>query len=135
MIRALPILLLLWGSNAFAIGIEQRLDDPAAETRAQALFKQIRCVVCTSESIHDSNADLAKDLRMIVREQIQQGKTDDAILAFITKRYGDYVLMKPPLKSSTYILWFGPAIVFLAGAVFMAVTLIHRSRQSSGNST
>ncbi|MGB0133722.1 cytochrome c-type biogenesis protein [Dokdonella sp.] len=103
--------------------------DRAEEQRFQNLARQLRCLVCQNESLADSSADLAKDLRQEVFEQMQQGKNDDEIKQYLTARYSDFVLYNPPLRSGTFVLWFGPLIVFLAGLV--AVVLIVRRRASA----
>jgi len=97
--------------------------DRAEEVRFQALTKQLRCLVCQNESLADSNAPLAADLRRDVFEQMQAGKSDDEIKAWLTARYSDFVLYDPPLHGATLLLWFGPAIVLLfgAGAIFLIV--------------
>ncbi|MBC7951275.1 MAG: cytochrome c-type biogenesis protein CcmH [Rhodospirillaceae bacterium] len=112
--------MLAFSVPAFAADPSEMLKDPKQEERAQHLGKGLRCMVCQSESIEDSNADLAKDLRIIVRERIAQGETDDQVKKFVVDRYGDYVLLKPPFKASTLILWVGPfALLALGlGAVF-----------------
>lgn len=100
----------LWAADP-----SEMLKDPKLESRAEKLGKELRCLVCQSESIEDSNADLAKDLRIIVREQIQGGKSDDEVKKFVVDRYGDYVLLKPPFKTSTLVLWVGPFALFALG--------------------
>jgi len=100
--------------------------DRAEEIRFQALTKQLRCLVCQNESLADSNAPLAADLRRDVFEQMQAGKSDDEIKAWLTARYSDFVLYDPPLHGATLLLWFGPAIVLLFGA--SAIFLIVRRR-------
>jgi cytochrome c-type biogenesis protein CcmH len=103
-------------SAALAVGVDEgRLADPAQEARAQGLMKQLRCLVCQNESIVDSNAALAKDLRMIVRERITLGESDEQVLDFMTSRYGDWVLLKPPFEGATIVLWFSPLILLLIG--------------------
>jgi cytochrome c-type biogenesis protein CcmH len=92
------------------------LADPAQEARARDISKGLRCLVCQNQSIDDSNADLARDLRVLVRERIAAGDSNDQVITFVTQRYGDYVLLTPPLKPSTVLLWAGPALVFLAAA-------------------
>ena len=93
-----------------------RLKDPAEEARARALFGQLRCVVCQNESIDDSEADLAQDLRRIVRGQIAAGKTDDQVRAFLVQRYGEFILLKPPLNPGNAALWLAPlALATLGG--------------------
>lgn len=97
--------------------------DRAEEIRFQALTKQLRCLVCQNESLADSNAPLAADLRRDVFEQMQAGKSDDEIKGWLTARYSDFVLYDPPVHGATLLLWFGPAIVLLfgAGAIFLIV--------------
>jgi cytochrome c-type biogenesis protein CcmH len=90
-------------------------EDPRIEQRMKALTEQLRCLVCQNETLADSRADLAEDLRRQIREQMIAGKTDQEILAFLTQRYGDFVLYNPPVKSTTYLLWFGPFVLLVAG--------------------
>lgn len=107
---------------ALAVLPDEVLPDPVMEARARALSKELRCLVCQNESIDDSNADLARSLRLLVRERLTQGDSDAAVLGYIQQRYGDYVLMKPPVKGVTAVLWFGPPLL-LAGlltALFFA---------------
>ncbi len=108
------------------------LDDPVLEVRARELAKHIRCLVCQNQSIFDSDADLAKDLRQIVRERIISGESDRAITGYLVERYGDFVLLRPPVKPKTYLLWFGPAIIILfAGAGVLR--FLRRTGASSGS--
>ncbi|MFN3513637.1 MAG: cytochrome c-type biogenesis protein [Phenylobacterium sp.] len=93
----------------------ERLDDPAQEARARALFQEVRCVVCQNESIDDSNAELAADLRRLVREEVKAGKTDDQIRTHLTARYGEFVLLKPAFSWSNAGLWIGPFLVVALG--------------------
>ena len=90
-------------------------EDPQIEQRMRALTEQLRCLVCQNETLADSRADLAQDLRKEIREQMKAGKSDGEIIAFLTQRYGDFVLYKPPVKSTTYLLWFGPFVLLFAG--------------------
>lgn len=106
---------LMAATPAFAADPSEMLKDPVLENRAEKLGKELRCLVCQNESIEDSNADLAKDLRIIVREQIQNGKSDADVKKFVVDRYGDYVLLKPPFKASTLVLWVGPFALFALG--------------------
>lgn len=123
------ILALLVGLGpAFAVLPSERLADPALEARARALSQELRCLVCQNQSIDDSGADLAHDLRVLVRERLAAGDSDDQVLAYLTSRYGDYVLLKPPLKPTTYLLWFGPPGVLLLGGL---VLLLGRRRAAS----
>jgi cytochrome c-type biogenesis protein CcmH len=114
-ILALVILLLL-GPAAFAVEPSERLADPALETRARALSEQLRCLVCQNETIDESSAPLAHDLRVLLRQRIAAGDTDAQAVKFITDRYGDFVLLKPPVEPATYVLWFGPIVVLLLAA-------------------
>jgi len=107
----------------------EHLADPALEARAVALQKQFRCLVCQGESLDESNADLARDLRRLIRKRIQEGASDDAITAYLVSRYGDFILMKPPLVAETYALWFGPLVVLLiAGGVAGLVVVRARNQ-------
>lgn len=116
----LPILFMALSQSAFAIGVDKdRLSNPALEARAQHIMKQLRCLVCQNQSIVDSDAGLAVDLRAIVREQVAAGQSDSQILDFMTSRYGDWVLLKPPLKPATAILWLGPIFLLLLGGFFV----------------
>lgn len=112
--------------HAFAITPEEQLSDPALEARARALSAELRCLVCQNQSIEDSDADLAKDLRRTVRDQLTQGQSDDAILAYLQQTYGDFVLLKPPVSSATYGLWFAPI-----GFVGLAIVLFIISRRQT----
>jgi len=114
---------------ALAVDPREMLPDAAQEHRARELGKELRCLVCQNQSIDDSDADLARDLRIIVRERIKAGESDQEVLNFVTARYGDYVLLKPPFKLSTYALWFGPLIIF-AAAVLAVFAFYRRSSQS-----
>ncbi len=90
-------------------------EDPQIEQRMRVLTEQLRCLVCQNETLADSRADLAEDLRKEIREQMKAGKSDQEIIAFLTQRYGDFVLYKPPVKSTTYLLWFGPFALLIVG--------------------
>ena len=111
------------GPSADAAEPNEILDDPTLEARARARSKNIRCLVCQNQSIDDSNASLARDLRVIVRERLVAGDTDRQIEEFLVARYGDFVLLKPPMKPTTYALWYGPAAVFAMGLLAAAVFL------------
>ena len=106
---------------------DEILADPVLEQRARDLSKQLRCLVCQNQSIDDSDADLARDLRRIVREQLLAGRSDEEIIDYLTARYGDFVLLKPPVEPATWGLWFGPALVLLIGAAGIAVYIRRRS--------
>lgn len=108
-------------SQAVAAPLPERLRDPKLETRAVELQKQLRCLVCQGQSLDESNAPLAADLRRLIRERIAAGDTNEEVQRYLVARYGDFVLMKPPLKADTYILWLGPLLVLLAGGAAVAV--------------
>lgn len=114
---------------AFAVQPDEVLDDPVLEERARDLSSEIRCLVCQNESIDESNAQLARDLRILVRERLVSGDTDQQVLDFLVARYGDYVLLRPPVKGTTALLWFGPVLVLLlAGSIIVVRTRSSRSR-------
>jgi cytochrome c-type biogenesis protein CcmH len=117
-----PIVLIILVSLCFGTVVvakeAQPNEDPKIEQRMRALTEQLRCLVCQNETLADSRADLAEDLRKQIREQMNAGKSDQEILAFLTQRYGDFVLYNPPVKATTYLLWFGPfVLLFLGGGV------------------
>lgn len=95
---------------------EEKLENPALAARADVIARQIRCVVCQNQSIMDSDAEIAQGLRTLIAGQLKAGKSNAEIIDYIHDRYGDFVLMKPPMKPATSLLWFGPALVFLLGA-------------------
>src|ERR1700720_24033 len=133
--RALILLVLLsciW-SVAFAKEAKSLGDDPDLDRRMMALSQQLRCLVCQNETLADSQADLAADLRGQIREQMKAGKTDAEIIAFLTDRYGDFVLYKPPVKPRTYLLWFGPFIL-LGGGLFALYRVISHRRDEIAES-
>ncbi|WP_102957782.1 cytochrome c-type biogenesis protein [Mangrovicella endophytica] len=100
---------------AFAVNPDEVLADPALEARARALSAGLRCLVCQNQSIDDSNADLARDLRLLVRQRLAAGDTDEQVIAYLVDRYGDFVLLRPPLQWDTMLLWAAPAAILLAG--------------------
>lgn len=104
---------------AAAIEPQEQLANPALETRARELGQELRCLVCQNQSIDDSNADLARDLRTIVRERLKAGDSNAQVLDFVTARYGDYVLLRPPLRAGTLALWFGPVVLLFAAIAFL----------------
>lgn len=99
---------------AVAVEPDEMLADPALEERAREISKDLRCVVCQNQSIDDSNADIARDLRLLVRERLVAGDTDEQVVAYIVARYGDYVLLDPPFQVNTLALWLGPPIISFA---------------------
>lgn len=109
--------------SAGAVQPDEVLKDPVLEARAREISKNVRCLVCQGEAIDESNAGLARDLRLLVRERLKAGDSDAEIYAHLRARFGDYVLMSPPVEARTFFLWFGPFMVLCAGAaaVFMIV--------------
>jgi cytochrome c-type biogenesis protein CcmH len=130
---SLGILVLILGllapAGAAAVLPDEVLDDPVLENRARALSRLIRCLVCQNESIDTSNADLARELRILVRERLTDGDSDAEVFDFLVARYGDFVLLRPRMKPANYLLWFGPAALLLFGAA--GVTLYFRRRRPS----
>ena len=121
-------LLFALAGPAGAVEPNERLADPALEARAREISKDLRCLVCQNESIDESGADLAHDLRVLLRERIMAGDTDQQAVRNIVNRYGDFVLLDPPVKPTTYVLWFSPiALLVLAG---IGTTLALRRRRS-----
>ena len=106
-------------SPAIVAQVAQPLEDPAIEQRMRNLTKQLRCLVCQNETLADSQAPLAEDLRREIRAQIKAGKTDQEIMVYVSQRYTDFVLYNPPVKATTYVLWFGPFVSLLLGTVFL----------------
>ncbi|MDO8410806.1 MAG: cytochrome c-type biogenesis protein CcmH [Phenylobacterium sp.] len=98
----------------------ERLADPVQEARARTLFKEVRCLVCQNESIDDSHAELAADLRAVVRQEVAEGRSDAEVRRFLTDRYGEYVLLKPQFTWANAALWFAPLLIVLAGAALLA---------------
>jgi cytochrome c-type biogenesis protein CcmH len=122
------LILTLLISPAVAVEPEEMLSDPALEARARDISAELRCLVCQNQSIDDSDAQLAKDLRLLVRERLVKGETDEQVMAYIVSRYGEFVLLKPPFNSSTYVLWYGPVIFVMIGV--LVVFVMFRRRQS-----
>ncbi len=118
MIKRLALILALLASPVAAVQPDEILDDPVLEDRARALSEGLRCLVCRNESIDESNAELARDLRLLVRERLVAGDTDDEVIDFVVARYGEYVLLNPPATGSTLILWIaGPAMLLFAAGI------------------
>lgn len=107
---------LAFAGPAFAVNPDEMLKDPALEARARHLSAQLRCMVCQNQSIDDSNAELARDLRVLVRERIVKGDSDEDVMRYLVSRYGDFVLLKPRLTPETIILWTAPGTLLLIGA-------------------
>ncbi len=120
------ICLALLSTSAFAVEPGEALKDPALEARAREISAELRCLVCQNQSIDDSQASLAKDLRLLVRERIADGDSNDAVRAYLVARYGDFILLKPPLKTETVFLWATPFAILALGGVALAVSARRR---------
>ena len=115
--------LFTWGVQAQA-----PLDSAALDVRVQKLSEELRCLVCQNQSLADSHADLAIDLKNQVREKMQQGASDADVITFMTERYGDFVLYRPPMKATTLLLWFGPGLLLIAGLIALFMRLKRRTQ-------
>ena len=120
---SLAVAFVLLAGPAAAVNPDEQLADPVLEARAHKLSKELRCVVCQNQSIDDSDATLARDLRIILRERIAAGDTDKQAVAFLVQRYGNFVRLKPPLQADTLALWLGPLAVLLIGGGAVAAYL------------
>lgn len=123
---------LLAAFPAFAVNPDEVLSDPALEARARALSAQLRCMVCQNQSIDDSNAELARDLRLLVRERLTNGDSDEAVMNYVVSRYGEFVLLNPRLRGETLLLWGAPIVLFLAGAAAMVLFVHKRGGKPTG---
>ncbi|WP_040449958.1 cytochrome c-type biogenesis protein [Hoeflea phototrophica] len=123
MARLLALVLLAFAlaSPAAAVNPDEVLDDPALEERARALSLDLRCLVCQNQSIDDSNAELARDLRLLVRERLVAGDSDEAVIDYVVSRYGEFVLLTPRFSAQTLLLWGAPMLLLLAGIVVMLI--------------
>ncbi len=126
-LRLAALLFLLFPLAAHAVTPSEMLADPALEARARAIATELRCLVCQNQSIDDSDASLAKDLRVLVREKLKEGMSDAQVRDFIHARYGDFVLLRPPMKPGTLLLWSAPLIAVLAGAAAVWISARRRS--------
>ena len=111
---------------AFAVDPDEMLKDPAQEKRAEAIGKQLRCPVCKTESIEESDADFTRDLRKVVRERVAAGDTDRQVLDYMHARYGDFILLNPPFEPSTWMLWLAPPLLLVAGGALAWVVIRRR---------
>ena len=118
-------LLLSLSVPVLAVMPDEVLSDPALEQRARIISQDVRCLICQNQSIDDSNAPLAKDLRVIVRERLKQGDSNEQVFHYLVARYGNFVLLKPPMESDTYLLWAGPFILLLI-ALGIAAYYLHQ---------
>ena len=128
--RVLAAILLLFAACAPSLAVQpsEMLDDPALEARARNLSAGLRCMVCQNQSIDDSDADLARDLRILVRERIAAGETDEEVLAYVVSRYGEFVLLQPRFSVRNALLWATPAALLAVGGIFLVVHARRRRR-------
>ncbi len=112
------IMILFSKTNIYSVEPEEFLQNPKQELKARNISKNVRCLVCQNQSIDESAAPLAKDLRILIRKKVKEGHTENEIYKFLTDRYGDFILLKPPFKKTTFMLWFLP-FVFLAIGIFI----------------
>ena len=128
--RFILLLLIIASLPGFGMAKEAQpaSDDPALEQRVMNLSKELRCLVCQNETLADSRADLAEDLRNQIREQMKAGKSDKEIVAYLTQRYGKFILYNPPIDPTTYLLWFGPFVLLLAG-LFVLFRFVKQRRE------
>ena len=125
--KRLALILCLLAAPLFAVEPDEVLDDPVLEERAREISAEVRCVVCQNEPIDSSNAGVARDLRLIIRERLVAGDTNDEVFEYLVARYGDFVLFNPPWRPSTYALWLGPFVILALG--FLAVFIALRSKR------
>lgn len=126
---AIILLAFLWAPLAFSAGIAA--PDPIIEARLKALSAELRCLVCQNESLADSHAELAADLRKEIRTLMEQGSSDQQVIEYLVARYGDFIRFRPPLKTTTYALWFGPFVLAILGSLLFIYYLIRRRRRQS----
>ena len=125
------LMLLASSWPAFAVNPDEVLADPALEARARAISAELRCMVCQNQSIDDSNAELAKDLRVLVRERLTAGDSDQAVKDYLVSRYGTFVLLKPPLALNTLLLWAMPIGLLVIGGVVLLAQMMRRRQVSA----
>ena len=131
--RLLALLfVVLMAMPAFAVNPDEVLQDPALEARAREISAHLRCLVCQNQSIDDSNADLAKDLRLLVRDRLKEGETNEQVIDYIVSRYGEFVLLKPRFEKQTLILWGMPVFLGLIALTVVLIFILRRSKAAKG---
>ncbi len=125
------LLILMLASPAWAVEPSEMLDDPAMEARARVISKGLRCVVCQNENIDDSNAGIAADLRVLVRERLVEGDSDEAVVQYVVDRYGEYVLLKPRFSTTNMVLWLTGPLLLLFGGIGAFVFIRQRSKPAA----
>jgi cytochrome c-type biogenesis protein CcmH len=130
---ALAIMMALHAAPVFAVQPDEILPDAKLEERARNLSRELRCMVCQNQSIDDSDAPLARDLRLLVRERLKAGDSDKQVLDFLTTRYGDFVLLNPPMNAKTFLLWVLPAGLLVVGGIVLMLAMRRRSGATMGS--
>lgn len=125
------LMLLALAAPAYAVRPDEMLSDPKLEARARDIGRELRCLVCRNQSVDDSDADLAHDIRVLVRQRLAAGDTNAQVIAYIRSRYGDYVLLKPPFQLDTWLLWGGPGLILLVG-LWAAGRYLRRQARMTG---
>ncbi|MCW5695254.1 MAG: cytochrome c-type biogenesis protein CcmH [Bauldia sp.] len=131
-VAALALFVGLAAGPAYAVLPDEMLDDPVLEERARNLSAELRCMVCQNNSIDESTAEIARDLRVLLRERIVAGDTDQQVLDFLVARYGEYILLKPRFSATTLILWITPAVALVGGTILAVATVRRRAAGGSG---
>lgn len=129
--RLLALMLLVGAMPALAVQPNEQLGDPVLEERAREISAELRCLVCQNQSIDDSDAPLARDLRILVRQRLEAGDSNQAVVDYLVARYGDFILLKPPINASTLVLWLSPLVILIIGAV-MAMRRFRYKSAASG---
>ncbi len=129
----IAMLALLQAAPAFAVQPDEILPDAKLEERARNLSRELRCMVCQNQSIDDSDAPLARDLRLLVRERLTAGDSDKQVMDFLTTRYGDFVLLNPPMNAKTFLLWVLPSGLLVLGGIVLVLAMRRRSDAASGS--
>ena len=130
--RLLLLLCLVWAGSVTAQEARPLAEDPVLEAKVMRIAEELRCLVCQNETIAASHADLAVDLRKQIRQQLQQGRNEQQILDFMVQRYGDFVLYRPPLKSSTWLLWAGPFVLLVVALAVLGINIRRRRTVAAG---
>ena len=130
--KTVIFLLFFLVTPALAIQPDEILEDKVLEERARVISKELRCLVCQNQSIDDSDAPLAKDLRVLVRERLQAGESDEKVIEFVADRYGDFVLLRPPVKASTLTLWISPIAILIVGVILLLMRFRKQEKNMSG---
>jgi len=132
---AIAMLAVLYAAPGYAVQPDEILPDAKLEERARNLSRELRCMVCQNQSIDDSDAPLARDLRLLVRERLKAGDSDKQVLDFLTTRYGDFVLLNPPMNAKTFLLWVLPAGLLIAGGIVLVLAMRRRSGAATASAS